>query len=246
MAYSARRISVSGLENYITQINHGFTVGQVVSFNGAAYVLAQANNLKNSQGIVMVSNIPLINGVPDLNHFVVTQDGYVTNLPLGKPPGVQWYLDPINPGQLTSVEPSGVGNVILPCFVSTSSFEGYFQSNAGQMVESGPSTSWFDVTVDINLVPNNSYYVTVNSTVTLPLLSVIGDMITIANFGATGFTIAQNAAQEIFGIGAATHTTFGNTGTLVTTIDGASVQIVCLVANGAWQILSQSGDFVFN
>lgn len=240
MAYSARRISVNALEKFIAQNNHGFDVGNIVTFNGAAYVLAQGNNIFNSQGVLMVSV------VPDPNHFVVVQDGYINNLPLAKSPGIQWYLDPINPGQLTSVEPSGVGNVILPCFVSTGSFEGYFQSNAGQTVESGPSTSWFDVTVDINLVPNNSYYVTVNSTVTLPLLSVIGDMITIANFGATGFTIAQNAAQEIFGIGAATHTTFGNTGTLVTTIDGASVQIVCLVANGAWQILSQSGDFVFN
>ena len=241
MAYSARRISVSGLENYITQINHGFTVGQVVSFNGAAYVLAQANNLKNSQGIVMVSNIPLINGVPDLNHFVVTQDGYVTNLPLGKPPGVQWYLDPVNPGQLTSVEPSGVGNVILPCFVSTSSFEGYFQSNAGQMVESGPIFNWTIVTVNSNLSVNQGYMSSSGGTITLllPAVSNLGDSIRITNLGGN-FQITQGVGQSInFGDD---KTTVGVGGSISSLNIGDSLELVCYFANTGFQVLSSMGN----
>ena len=192
MAYSARRISVNSISNYITQPNHGFAVGNVVTFNGAAYVLARANSLYNSQGVLMVSV------VPDANHFVAIQDGYITQLPTARTPGIQWYLDPVNAGQLTSIIPSSVGNVILPCFVSTNSFEGYFQSNAGQLIESGQLFNWTVVSMNTIMAVNNGYISSSGGLLNmqLPPSSLIGDIIRITNIGGN-FKIVQLAGQPI-------------------------------------------------
>lgn len=235
MAYSARRISVNALEKLITQNNHGFIVGQVVTFNGTQYVLAKADSIFDSQGIVMVSSIV------DANDFYVVQDGYVIQLPLARPPGVQYYLDPVVAGGLTAIRPSGVGQIVLPCFVSTASFEGYFQSNAGQMVESGPIFNWTIVTVNSNLSVNQGYMSSSGGTITLllPAVSNLGDSIRITNLGGN-FQITQGVGQSInFGDDT---TTVGGGGSITSINVGDSIELVCYMANVGFQVLSSMGN----
>lgn len=241
MGYSARRVSVNALEQWVEQTNHGFFVGQVLTYNGTNYVLAKANSLANCKGVVMVSQIL------DVNHFLVVQDGFMTGLPLARVPGTQYYVDPVNAGSLTSVMPSASGDVILPCFVATSSFDGYFQSNAAELIESGPMFSWNVVTTNTVMSVNTGYFTNSASgaiTMLLPTVASVGDTIKIANVSDTGtFTVTQNASpsQQIdYGN---QHTTAGSGGSIASLNIGDAVTLVCYSANTFFIVTDSVGNF---
>lgn len=79
------------------------------------------------------------------------------------------------------------------------------------------------------------------TTFALPAVSTVGDMIMIAGEGAGGWTIAQNAGQniQIGNISSA----IGIGGSVSSTNLYDSITLVCRVANTTWQCMSHEGVF---
>jgi hypothetical protein len=92
------------------------------------------------------------------------------------------------------------------------------------------------------MVTNNGYNVLVNSVLTMPLISARDDVLRITNFDATGFTIACNVGETIFGLNAQT----SSGGIIVATTPGTSLYLVCLIDRTEWQILSGIGELQFS
>lgn len=233
------------LQQLVTQVAHGFTVGQVVTFRGTQFHLSQANSLLNCQGVLIVMN------VVDADHFWVCQDGYLMDLPLLFVEGDQYYVDPATPGALTAVQPSVTGQVSLPCFVADSTTSGYFYTGSGTLVTSPLTPTIVNVTTATQAMTANTTYI-VNYTVgqctlTLPVAANQGDTIDIIGGeagNAAGWKIAQNASQYIRDISSVTTT--GVTGTLTTTNQYQSIEIMCSNPSDAhaWSVINQQGAFV--
>lgn len=98
----------------IHQIGHGFSDGEVLKSSGTddEFALAQANTAADAQSIGIVTN------VPDVDHFLITTEGFATlpSLPGGAAAGNILFLDASTPGALTLTEP-GAGDVSKPVAV---------------------------------------------------------------------------------------------------------------------------------
>lgn len=109
----------------------------------------------------------------------------------------------------------------------------------------GGGFSWSVITASQSAVAGNGYIANSAGTLvlTLPATSAIGDLIEVTGINnATGWSIAQNAGQQIhFG---AADTTIGVTGSLSSTLTRDSVRIVCVVAGASaeWNVLSSVGN----
>ncbi len=78
---------------------------------------------------------------------------------------------------------------------------------------------------------------------TLPATAAFGKEIIVANFGAAGWTIAQNASQYIqIGLNV---TTTGTGGSLQSVAMGDVVRLVCVVANTTWMAISVQGNITY-
>ena len=66
--------SGSNLSDNISQTSHGFSVGNVLYYNGSAYALAEANSVITAEVVGIVTN------VIDVNDFALTTYGYITGL----------------------------------------------------------------------------------------------------------------------------------------------------------------------
>ena len=87
------------------------------------------------------------------------------------------------------------------------------------------------------MAPNNGYAANNAGQVTLllPVFFNVGDIIEVAAFGAGGFQITQNAAQQIiFGLSS---TTIGIGGTITSTQVGDSLMMKGIVENSSWMII---------
>lgn len=85
------------------------------------------------------------------------------------------------------------------------------------------------------LMLGNNGYVTNNGSLvslTLPTASSFGDRLNIIGYGAGGFIIEQNAAQQVI-IGNKM-STLGNLGSVSSTQIGDSLELVCVVPNAVW------------
>jgi hypothetical protein len=88
----------------------------------------------------------------------------------------------------------------------------------------------------------NNTYISANaglSTFTLPLVSNVGDILTLVGEGAGFWTIHQNALQSIK-FNAATTTT-GTGGSITSTQAGNTINLVCTIANLTWTVAFASG-----
>jgi len=109
--------SASSMVRQITQIGHGFVVGDVIRHSSSAgsYVKAQADSLANSAAIGYVAS------VANANTFTITLYGYVSaGVPVATA-GTVLYLDPTTAGALTSTEPTAIGQVSKPVAVVSQS-----------------------------------------------------------------------------------------------------------------------------
>lgn len=113
----------------ITQTAHGFSLGDILYFNGTNYAKAQADNSTHAEVLGIVSN------VGDSNHFTLTTSGLVTGLS-SLTPGQTYWLDPTTAGRLTSTEPTASGQIDKPLLIATSSTSGYFVNYRGFVVSS--------------------------------------------------------------------------------------------------------------
>lgn len=77
----------------------------------------------------------------------------------------------------------------------------------------------------------------------LPAVSAVGSILRVAGYGTGGWVINQIAGQQIRGLG--TNTTLGATGTLSSSESDATVEIVCVIANTIWKVLSSTGNLIF-
>lgn len=107
------------------------------------------------------------------------------------------------------------------------------------------SLTWNDVTLAAgNLVAGNGY-VADNAglvTLTLPATCAFGKCIAVAGgvTGATGWLIAQNAGQQIHF--ASLSTTLGVGGSLASTLQYDSVELVCVVTDTTFVVRSSVGN----
>lgn len=234
MAYSSRPTSTDLLTKLVNQA-HTFDLGEVLIFNGANYVPAQADSLAGSQGIGIVSIIV------DANNFYLTQTGWVNGLTMNAPyaAGSQYYLSPLLPGELTTVAPTAIGDVYLPCFVADSTTSGYFYTGPGRLIESPTAVTWTVVTVagPTQMVANNGYVSNSGVTVQLdmPAAALLGDTIYVANeAGQFQINIGANTVQVA--------STLGNTSITSNSVGDS----VTLVATGAttWIALAGAGTIL--
>lgn len=111
----------------ITQSSHGFSVGNIIKFNGTSYATAQADTAANAEVVGIVST------VGSANSFILTTHGYVTGLS-GLTAGVTYFLSPSSPGTLTATEPSTVGQISKPVLIADSTTSGYFYNMRGEIL----------------------------------------------------------------------------------------------------------------
>jgi hypothetical protein len=140
--------TATAIINTVTQTAHGFTVGQIVMYNGTAWVLAQADNAADAEVIGGVSS------VIDANDFDVLTSGYFPGLS-GLSPGDVYFLSDTSAGALTTTEPSTAGHISKPLLIATSNTGGYFFNWRGKVVP----------TSNIN---NLTYVTNTNQTAYLP------------------------------------------------------------------------------
>lgn len=103
----------------VTQVAHGFSVENILTTAGGVYVLAQANNLANSQVVGMVS------AVADVDNFTILMGGY-TSVLTGKTADTTYYLSSVTPGLLTSTEPSTGTQITRPLLRTDTTTSGFF------------------------------------------------------------------------------------------------------------------------
>jgi hypothetical protein len=109
----------------------------------------------------------------------------------------------------------------------------------------GGGIGWSEETGTTAQMKRNFGYVANNGTgitLTLPLTSVVGDVIEVVGKGAGNWVVAQNAGQTIYNVAAASTTGLG--GTLAPTEASATVRMVCITRNLDWRIVSSTGTIV--
>jgi len=104
---------------------------------------------------------------------------------------------------------------------------------------------WIPVAVDTVMTGGNGYYTTGGGTLnlTLPAIMAPGAILGIAGFGSTGWKLVQNAGQQIFFEGV--NTTLGAGGYLQSTVAKDGVQMLCVVANLTFLVLSSEGNITY-
>jgi len=108
---------------------------------------------------------------------------------------------------------------------------------------SGTGITWNVITASSASMAVNNGYITNNAgvvTLTLPTTAAIGSTIQVTDLGAGGWSIAQNAGQQInFGL---LSTTAGTGGSLSSINQFDSVEMVCVVADTTFNVLSSIGN----
>lgn len=116
----------------------------------------------------------------------------------------------------------------------------------GQLGTSAIATAfvWNTTSTNVaNMTAENGYFCIAPGgalTLGLPATSALGDTVRVSLSGATSCQITQAAGQQIQ-LGSNT-TTLGVTGTLTSTAQGDSVELVCLTANSLWVVQSSQGN----
>jgi hypothetical protein len=107
----------------------------------------------------------------------------------------------------------------------------------------GAGLTWSEVTgtsqaaaVDNGYICNNAELVTV----TIPTTAAVGKIVRVSGKGAGGWKIAQNASEIIHFNG--TDTTTGTGGYLASTATRDAVELVCVVADTEWNVISSVGN----
>ena len=107
-----------------------------------------------------------------------------------------------------------------------------------------PNTAtWVGVSTNTAMAAGNNYYVLSPGgtlQMTLPTTIAAGTVIAVAGFSATGWIIKQNAGQQIF-FGDVS-TTLGTTGSIASTNAKDNIELLCVVANTTFVVLSGVGN----
>ncbi len=138
-------------------------------------------------------------------------------------------------------------------FTSTANLDTY-KNNLEILGDKGPSLkTYIDelqaggfstdvVTGTPQQAPANASYIANNAglvTVTLPATASVGSRVRVIGLGAGGWRVAQDASQLIHKSGTATTT--GTGGSLSSSNRYNAVELVCVVANTEWDVVSSEG-----
>lgn len=102
----------------------------------------------------------------------------------------------------------------------------------------GGGYQWTEVTGTTQAIAANQGYISSNGsvvTLTLPVTSAVGDAVAITGKGAGGWLVAQNTGQTIH-IGTSV-TTSGAGGSIASTNQYDSIELVCITANTVWSTI---------
>lgn len=118
---------ISGVSKEITEPSHGFVAADVIYYDGANYVKAQADSAANAEAIGIVRT------VTDANTFTVQVGGFITGLS-GLVAGDVYFLSAATAGLLTSTEPTVLNGVSKPMLIATSTTEGWVLQMRGKAI----------------------------------------------------------------------------------------------------------------
>jgi hypothetical protein len=104
----------------IVQAAHGFSLAQILRFNGTSYVLAKADTAANAETPGIVSH------VWDANRFTLLFFGYIPGGLSGLTSAQVYFLSPTTAGALTATEPSTAGQISKPLLIADSATSGFF------------------------------------------------------------------------------------------------------------------------
>jgi hypothetical protein len=117
-------------------------------------------------------------------------------------------------------------------------------NNSITIANTGASAeTWVDVTTGTQAMAVNTGYVAdfgTLVTLTLPATALFGSRLTVTGKGAGGWLIAQNSGQTIY-FGTSTTMT-GTGGSLASTQQRDTVDLVCVTANTDWNVLNSVGN----
>lgn len=106
--------------------------------------------------------------------------------------------------------------------------------------------TWNEVTGTTQTAAINNGYIANNAAqvvITLPTTASVGSVVRVTGKGAGGWRIAQNASEIIhFGI---RDTTTGTGGYIESTHRRDSVELVCVVADTEWNVISSIGNITY-
>lgn len=140
-----------------------------------------------------------------------------------------------------------IGGGTAPVWSNLTQGGGINITNAANTItisSTGGGLQWSTITTATqNLVVNNGYIANNAGgvTFTLPTTATVGSTIKITTINAGGFAIDQNAGQQIR-LGFAS-TTPGTGGSISSTAINDSLELVCVVTNTTWNVLSAIGNF---
>jgi hypothetical protein len=140
-----------------------------------------------------------------------------------------------------AVGPDGSGNINV-IGGSGTTVSGNAGTNTLTITLSAASFTWNTISASQMLASNNGYFCIGGGalSLSLPSVSAVGDTIKISLDGSTSFTVTQGAGQSIkFAI---TATTTGAGGSLGSTGQGDSIEMVCSVANLRWNVVDSEGN----
>lgn len=135
-----------------------------------------------------------------------------------------------------------------PAFASLTSSGGTILFTTGpnslnlETASSGGMT-WSEVVGASQVMVVNNGYISGNAGLvgfTLPAVAAVGDIVAIVGKGAGGWSLAQNAGQQIHMIGSST--TVGVLGSLASTVRYDCVELICITANTTWAVRSSMGN----
>lgn len=116
-------------------------------------------------------------------------------------------------------------------------------SNSISIACVGGGFTWQVIGASQTLAVANGYFCTTGAALSLalPAVSAVGDSIAVVLDGSTSWTITQPNAATRIRIGSQ-QTTLGVSGTLASTAQGDTVELVCETANGRWVVTNSMGN----
>lgn len=107
--------------------------------------------------------------------------------------------------------------------------------------------TWTVVTSPLAAMASNTGYIANNGgtcLLSLPAVSIVGDIINVTGINnATGWKVTQAAGQQIFF--STINSTLGAGGSLQSSSTRDSIEMVCIVANTTWQVISSIGNVTY-
>lgn len=116
------------IEDNYNVTSHGFSEGDVIGMNGSSFHLAQADNVPDAEVIGFVSL------VIDANNFKLFIIGAFSGFFGLLTPGGTYFLDPVDAGTVTDIQPRASGQVIKPLFIATSTTNGIWLNQRGNKI----------------------------------------------------------------------------------------------------------------